>query len=353
MAARPISIIVPAFNQLACCRQCVESVRRHSAGRPYRLLLVDNGSTDGVGEYFESVPGAVVVHSETNLGFAAGVNLGLQRAEGHALLLNSDTIVPRGWLDVLERALLCEDDIGLAGPMSNCVSGPQHIPGLEFNSLDDINAFAARRATDHAGQYEDVDRLVGFCLLIREETLRQVGLFDEAFGLGNFEDDDYCLRVRRAGYRLRMARDAFVFHYGSRTFLGMGVVGDQWSALMTENQRHFARKWDLEPSGRRDAVQESQQLNAHAREALESGHLQEALEFLGKAIAVCPSWDVNFNDLGVILWQLGRHDEAYTQFVRAVRLNAAFNDARENLRQAAEVLGRVSGARETLGEVDG
>ena len=74
MAARPITIIVPAFNQLACCRQCVESVCRHTAGRPYRLILVDNGSTDGVGEYFESVPGAVVVHSETNLGFAAGVN---------------------------------------------------------------------------------------------------------------------------------------------------------------------------------------------------------------------------------------------------------------------------------------
>jgi len=353
VAARPITIIVPAFNQLACCRQCVESVCRHTAGRPYRLILVDNGSTDGVGEYFESVPGAVVVHSETNLGFAAGVNLGLERAEGHALLLNSDTIVPRGWLDVLERALCCEDDIGLVGPMSNCVSGPQRIPGLEFGSLDDINAFAARLATDHAGQYEDVDRLVGFCLLIREEALRQVGRFDEAFGLGNFEDDDYCLRVRRAGYRLRMARDAFVFHYGSRTFLGMGIVGDRWSALMTENQRHFARKWDVTPPGRKDAVQESQQLNAHARDALEAGNLQEALTLLGKAIGVCPWWEVNFNDLGVILWQLGRHDEAYTQFVRAVRLNAAFNDARENLMHAAAALGRLSGAREVLGEADG
>ena len=100
-------------------------------------------------------------------------------------------------------------------------------------------------------------------------------------------------------------------------------------------------------------MQESQQLNAHARDALEAGNLQEALTLLGKAIGVCPWWEVNFNDLGVILWQLGRHDEAYTQFVRAVRLNAAFNDARENLMQAAAALGRLSGAREVLGEADG
>ena len=347
-APTPVSIVIPAFNQVEYCRQCIESIRMHTE-RPYRLILVDNGSTDGVPEFFDSVPDAIAIHSETNRGFAGGVNLGLERAEGHVLLLNSDTLVPRGWLGILERALLCEDDTGMVGPVSNCVSGPQHIPGLEFTSLDDINAYAAARAREHEGQYEEVDRLVGFCMLIREEAFRQVGRFDESFGIGNFEDDDYCLRVRQAGFRLRIAHDAFVFHYGSRTFLGMGIVGDRWDELMAENQRNFVRKWDLEPAERKEAVQESQRINARARQALEKGDFREALDLFRQAIEVCPWWEVNFNDLGVMLWQMDRREDAYSQFLRAVRLNAAFEDARANLLQAAGVLGRTAEAEAALG----
>lgn len=340
MAPKPISVIIPAFNQLEYCRQCIQSIRMHT-DREYRLILVDNGSTDGVSEFFDSVPGATVIHSETNRGFAGGVNLGLDRAQGHVVLLNSDTLVPKGWLDLLEQTLLREDDIGIVGPMSNCVSGPQHIPGLEFTSLHDINAYAAQRAREHKSRFEEVDRLVGFCLLIREETLQKVGRFDESFGIGNFEDDDYCLRVRQAGYRLRIAHDAFVFHYGGRTFLGMGIVGDRWDELMAANQRSFVRKWNIEPPERTEAVQESQQLNARAREALKDGHIREALELLRQAIEVCPWWEVNFNDLGVILWQMDRHEDAYNQFLRAIRLNTAFEDARANLLEAEKVLGKT------------
>ncbi|MEA3366167.1 MAG: hypothetical protein U9Q79_11065, partial [Candidatus Hydrogenedentes bacterium] len=193
-------------------------------------------------------------------------------------------------------------------------------------------------AREHTGAFQEVDRLVGFCLLIREQTVQKVGRFDESFGIGNFEDDDYCLRMRQAGYRLRIAQDAFVFHYGSRTFLGMGIVGNRWDELMTANQRHFVRKWNIEPPERKEAVQESQRLNARAREALDSGDIREALELLRQAIAICPWWEVNFNDLGVILWKLERYEDAYNQFLRAMRLNAAFEDARANLRQAEKVL---------------
>ncbi|MEA3365964.1 MAG: glycosyltransferase, partial [Candidatus Hydrogenedentes bacterium] len=124
MALKPISVIIPAFNQVNYCRQCIQSIRMHT-DREYRLILVDNGSTDGVSEFFDSVPGATVVHSDANLGFAGGVNLGFDHADGHVLLLNSDTLVPKGWLGILQHALLEEDDIGMVGPMSNCVSGPQ------------------------------------------------------------------------------------------------------------------------------------------------------------------------------------------------------------------------------------
>src|SRR5262249_7355735 len=85
----------------------------------------------------------------------------------------------------------------------------------------------------------DTDRLVGFCLLVRREVVNRVGLLDERFGVGCYEDDDYCRRVLRAGFRAVIARDAFVHHFGGRTFLGSGV---DYHRLMERNQQLFESK---------------------------------------------------------------------------------------------------------------
>ena len=340
-AENTVSIIIPAFNQLAYCQQCVQSVLMHTT-HPYRLILVDNGSTDGVAEFFDSVPNAVVVHAAENRGFAGGVNLGLERAEGHVLLLNSDTIVPRGWLERLVTALVSDPRIGMVGPMSNCVSGSQQIDGLILSSFDEINAFADEHARAHAGKLRDVARLVGFCLLIRAETAAAIGRFDETYGVGNFEDDDYCLRVLRAGYRLCVAEDAFVFHFGGRTFLGMGVVDDAWRDLISRNEKIFHEKWTVRPEVRNDAVQQSREYNRRAAAAIEAGDYLEAIRHYANAIRIAPAYDLNYNDLGVALWRLGAHERAFDQFVRALRLNPENDDARENLRIAAQALGRVA-----------
>ena len=92
----------------------------------------------------------------------------------------------------------------------------------------------------HGGVVIDVNRLVGFCLMIKREVIDAIGLLDERFGIGCFEDDDYCVRAMAAGYRAVIADDAFVHHYGSRTFLGAGIDG---GALMRENQQRFVEKW--------------------------------------------------------------------------------------------------------------
>ena len=343
----PISIIIPAFNQLEYCRQCITSIRLATT-RPYKLILVDNGSTDGVSEYFDSVEGATVVHAEENVGFAAGVNLGLAHCEGHALLLNSDTLVPNGWLERLEAALLQADDIGMVGPRSNCVSGSQQIDDLQFNEMDKINAYADARANDHAGELRDVARLVGFCLLISDKVVQEIGLWDAAYGTGNFEDDDYCLRVMRAGYRLCVAEDSFVFHYGSRTFVGMGIVDHDWDALIEKNEKVFREKWDANPEERNDAIQHSRQINKRAQSRAQEGNFTEALRLLAEAIMAAPSYDLNYNDLGAVLWQVGEQARAYAEFKHALGLNPDSADARENLLDAAKVLGKTDAAQRFL-----
>ena len=117
------------------------------------------------------------------------------------MLLNSDTLTPKGWLDRLLAALNQADDIAMVGPMSNCVSGSQQIDGLTFDSMDAINIYASTLAESHHGHLRETARLVGFCLLIRDRVVQELGPLDEQYGIGNYEDDDYCMRAMRAGYR--------------------------------------------------------------------------------------------------------------------------------------------------------
>lgn len=334
-----VSILVPAYNQLEYCRQCVESIRAHTEW-PYSLILVDNGSTDGVGEYFDSIGDAIVLHTGENLGFPGGVNRGLAHATGHVLLLNSDTIVPRGWLTRLVTVLESHPRIGMAGPMTNHVSGPQLIADLDLDSAEAINTFADERWNAYRGRLADTDRLVGFCMLVRDETFRAVGLLDESFGIGNFEDDDYCIRVRKAGYRVCMAEDCFVFHYGSRTFRAMGIQGETYNDLIDRNEDLFRKKWGLEESDSSHTEQIAARLTAVAREAANAGATADALRAYTEAIATCPVYDAAYNDLGVLLWGIGQRDRAHDCFERATRLNPQNVDAAANLLDAARALGK-------------
>ena len=87
-------------------------------------------------------------------------------------------------------------------------------------------------------------RLVGFCLLIRREVCEEIGPLDEQFGRGTFEDDDYCVRIRRAGYRLAIATDTYIHHFGSVT----NRLDAKYSQLLADNQRKFREKWGVDPS---------------------------------------------------------------------------------------------------------
>ena len=325
------SIVIPAFNQLDYCRQCVQSIQLAARG-PYKLILVDNGSTDGVGEYFDSVPGATVVHTGQNLGFAGGTNRGLALAEGHVVLLNSDTLIPSGGLDRLVAALDLDPQVGLLGPRTNCASGPQQIDGLSFATMDDINRYADGLAADQSGRLRDVARLVGFCLVIRDSVFAELGPLDESFGIGNYEDDDYCLRAMRAGHRLCIAEDSFIFHYGSRTFAGMGLVEGAWKELIHRNEQIFAEKWrDLRPEERDDAFRAAAQCNREAASASARRDYKRAIELLLEGIKFAPAFAANHADLGEVLLALGEKTRARAQFERAIALEPGHAKATDGL----------------------
>jgi O-antigen biosynthesis protein len=238
------SIILVTYNQLAYTRQCLESIRFRT-DEPYELIVVDNGSTDGTVDYLRSLEGVNLIVNLANRGFPAAANQGLRAAQGNnLLLLNNDTIVTTGWLRRLLSALHADPAIGLVGPFSNNISGYQEIP-VSYGSLESLDGFAWDLSQSRRNERIPVEYLVGFCLLFRRELTARIGFLDEQFGVGCFEDNDYCRRAQQVGYQTVIAADAFVHHFGSRTFFGSGV---DLAAALRENEQKYLRKWETPPA---------------------------------------------------------------------------------------------------------
>jgi O-antigen biosynthesis protein len=233
------SIVILTHNQLDYSRQCLDSIRRYT-DESYEIIVVDNASTDGTVEFLRSCADVQLIVNTENCGFPAAVNQGIAVASGRQiLLLNNDTVVTTGWLARMLQALESDPRIGLVGPCSNCVGSAQQI-AVGYDALTGLDGFAWEWGKTHDRVIEDTDRLIGFCLLIRRELVDRIGLLDERFGIGCYEDDDYCRRAIHAGYRAVVARDSFVHHYGGRSFIGSGV---DFSAVMQRNQQLYEAKW--------------------------------------------------------------------------------------------------------------
>lgn len=241
-----VSIIVVTFGGLPLTRRCLESLLAGETWPRFEVLVVDNASADGTPEYLSSLgdsgdPRLRVFLQEKNLGFPAANNVGIREAKGEIIvLLNNDTVVPPGMIGRIVRPLLRDTSVGLVCPTTNfCGNEARVEPGYE--DLSGLPAFAAQRAHEHAGRLLDLSVAAMYCVAARREVVEEVGLLDEAFGIGMFEDDDYSLRVRQAGYRVVCAEDAYIHHVGQGSFRKLSA--EEYEALWQRNQAHYERKW--------------------------------------------------------------------------------------------------------------
>lgn len=239
-----VSIIILTWNQLAFTKECLASIERHTP-EAHEVILVDNGSTDGTITWLRDLVSGrknfSLIENSKNLGFSKGCNQGIEAAKGtHILLLNNDTVVTPGWLSGLLECLHSAPDIGIVGPMTNSISGIQMVPDVCYVDTNALNDFAADFRKKYRGRRIPLRRIVGFCMLFRRELVHQVGLFDEQFGSGNFEDDDYCYRAALRGYRNVVAGDIFIHHHGGASFKGNGIGFD---LAIPGNHSLFSRKW--------------------------------------------------------------------------------------------------------------
>jgi GT2 family glycosyltransferase/glycosyltransferase involved in cell wall biosynthesis len=243
------SIVIVTYNNLELNRLCMESIYARTEWPNFEVIVVDNNSTDGSQEYLSEAENNFanlrVILNETNLGFAAANNIGLREADGNYLvLLNNDTIVPRGWLSTLIRHLQADPSIGLIGPVTNTVGNEAKVD-VDYDSPADMPAWAARFVREHDGQVFSIPMLAMFCVALRREVFDKVGLLDEQFGIGMFEDDDYTHRVKAQGFRVVCAADAFVHHFGQAAFKKL-IADGKYQALFDENRRRYEQKWNIE-----------------------------------------------------------------------------------------------------------
>jgi ubiquinone/menaquinone biosynthesis C-methylase UbiE len=207
--------------------------------------VVDNNSTDGTREWIQTQNDIIGIFNPTNLGFPAGCNQGISRARGsEILLLNNDTIVTRNWLSGLRECLYSADDVGAVGPVSNSCSYYQNV-ATDYKDLNEMQGFSDKYRAVNRGRWEERIKLIGFCMLIKREIVDSVGLLDERFSPGNFEDDDYSFRIQQAGYRLLLCRDVFIHHYGSTTFKD---DIEKSNSILQESENKFVDKWGFSSS---------------------------------------------------------------------------------------------------------
>ncbi|MFD1953958.1 glycosyltransferase [Paenibacillus thailandensis] len=239
--SKPItSIIILTHNQIEYTKLCIESIRKYTEKDTYEIIIIDNNSTDGTKDWLQEQDDLQLILNDYNAGFPAGCNQGIEIANGdNILLLNNDTIVTENWLTNLRTALTSSNDIGAVGPITNSASYYQTIP-TSYKSIADMHNFASSLNVSNPAKWECRLKLIGFCMLIKREVIDKIGLLDERFTPGNYEDDDYSFRIVQEGYKLLLCKDTFIHHFGGASFKH---VSNEYINLMTNNAKKFIQKW--------------------------------------------------------------------------------------------------------------
>ena len=128
----------------------------------------------------------------------------------------------------------------MVGPVTNSISGPQQVLIDQYDDLTSLYKAAEANKKKNEGQSYPYHRLVFFCVAIKREVIDKIGLLDEIYTPGNCEDDDFCMRAIEAGFKLGIAKDCYIHHFGSVTHKAMDL---NYRELIAKNQKIFNDKW--------------------------------------------------------------------------------------------------------------
>ncbi|PSW03900.1 glycosyltransferase [Photobacterium lipolyticum] len=242
MINNKVGIVIVSYNAHKAVELTLSSLSRAYNETEYKVILIDNASKLEQRELIKQsfnryCDGAnsnwLYIQEEKNSGFSGGNNVGIKKLlDDHEVdqicLLNSDVIVTDHWLD-----RLIEKNEAVVSAVTNKADSEQCVPcdydfslqealnsdeqGVKESVYQTINDYSNKRYSDFRDSTVTSD-VTFFCVLLKKEVIQQVGLLDETFFPGGYEDDDYCLRLKAKGIEPKLCRDVFIHHWGSASF---------------------------------------------------------------------------------------------------------------------------------------
>ena len=221
-------IIIPIYNAYECVIDCVKSVEENTNLHQNRLILINDQSSDErikdlLDKYQKEHQDWIIIHNSKNYGFVKTVNIGMKQSKKNdVLLLNSDTIVTKGWLEKLKKCAYSSKNVATVTPLSNkatLTSVPVPFVRNEIPTGYTIQDMANLVEEVSSHEYRELPTGHGFCLYIKREILNEIGYFDEqTFGKGYGEENDFCFRALDYGYRHLLCDDVYIYHKESQSF---------------------------------------------------------------------------------------------------------------------------------------
>jgi len=252
MSAFKLSIITPVYNNLECTKIFISEVEKHTIS-DYQLIIINNNSTDGTYEYLKTIDNLkniIIIDNEKNMGFSHANNQGINIADSiYICFLNNDVLLYPGWDLDLIKPFNIYDEIGATGPVTNNCAGVQCDDyGLKDITKEEYRLIAERRSKEKPSNYRNHHRVIGFCLLAETSLINELKGFDESFNIGNYEDDDLCIRILLKKKKIIICENVFIYHFGSQSFKKNNL---NHSKSLKNNSKLFSKKWDLKlfPNG--------------------------------------------------------------------------------------------------------
>jgi GT2 family glycosyltransferase/ubiquinone/menaquinone biosynthesis C-methylase UbiE len=231
-----VSIIIPVYNNHKWTEWCLQAVARNT--KDYEVIVIDNGSNPKV-ELFVDMP-IRIIRNESNLGFPAAVNQGINESKGDVIcLLNNDVIVTPNWIDWTYWHF---DKLDVLGPCTNYCAGDQQvkISFYEDDSQLDSRAVDFHKKNEH--QFQETNFIIGFCMLFKKSLYDEIGRFDDSLWPCSGEEIDFCFRARQKGYNVGFVKDVYLHHEGSKTF---HIIDEKYGDIIRRNNTHLRSKWGI------------------------------------------------------------------------------------------------------------
>lgn len=259
-----LSIIIVNYNTRVLTLQCISSIYESNIDNSFEVFVVDNNSSDNSIEAIrQQFPNVLLIENKENVGFSKANNQAIKQATGaFVLLLNSDTIVKENTLSIMLQYMKENEDVGAAGCEVLLPDGTldkachrgfptpsasfYYMSGLAKKYSNNPRFNLYHKSYLNMRKIHEIDCLVGAFMIVRAETIKQVGMLDETFFMYG-EDVDWCYRIKEAGWKIIYNPKTSIIHYkgASSRKKPAKIVYEFHRAMYLFHKKNYANKYSI------------------------------------------------------------------------------------------------------------